>query len=131
MSNKKEYNTAFFLHLSAFFGYVFPFGGVIAPLVIWELKKNESNFIDRSGKASVNFNLSFLLYSFILGVSIFPFAFNSFFSELHHFDLFGILSMVSLVGILAIVRFILIITAATRANNGEIYDYPLTIKFIK
>jgi uncharacterized Tic20 family protein len=131
MNNKREYNTAFFLHLSAFFGYVFPFGGVIAPLVIWEMKKNESKFIDQSGKAAINFNLGFLLYSFILGISIFPFAFNSFFSELYHFDLFGILSLVSLVGILAIVRFILIITAATRANNGEIYDYPITIKFIK
>ena len=131
MRNKREYNTAFFLHISAFFGYVFPFGGVIAPLVIWELKKKESNFIDQSGKEAVNFNLSFLLYSFILGISIFPFAFNTFFSELHHFDLFGILSMVSLVGILAIIRFILIITAATRANNGEIYNYPITIKFIK
>ena len=131
MTNKKEYNTAFFLHLSAFFGYVFPFSGVIAPLVIWELKKNESNFVNQSGKAAVNFNLSFLLYSFVLGISIFPFAFNTFYSELHHFDLFGILSMVSLVGILAIVRFVLIITAAIKANNGEIYDYPITIKFIK
>jgi len=131
MTNKKEYNTAFFLHLSAFFGYVFPFGSVIAPLVIWELKKNESDFIDQSGKAAVNFNLSFLLYSFILGISIFPFAFNTFFTELAPFDLFGFLSMISLVGILAVIRFILVITAATRANNGEIYDYPITIKFIK
>ena len=131
MNNKKEYNTAFFLHLSAFFGYVFPFGGVIAPLVIWELKKNESDFLNQSGKAAVNFNLSFLLYAFVLGISIFPFAFNTFYSELHYFDIFGILSMVSLVGILAIVRFVLIITAAIKANNGELYDYPITIKFIK
>ena len=131
MSKNKNYNTAFFLHLSAFFGYVFPFGGVVAPLVIWELKKNDSDFVDKSGKAAVNFNLSFLLYSFVLGISIFPFAFRSIFSELYHFDLFGIMSMISLVGVLAVVRFILIITAATRANHGEIYNYPLTIKFIK
>ena len=79
MSKNKNYNTAFFLHLSAFFGYVFPFGGVVAPLVIWELKKNDSDFVDKSGKAAVNFNLSFLLYSFVLGISIFPFAFRSIF----------------------------------------------------
>lgn len=131
MSNKNEYNTAFFLHLSAFFGYVFPFGGVIAPLVIWELKKRESDFLDQNGKEAINFNLSFLLYSFILGISIFPFAFRSFFSEFYHFDWFGIVSLISLVGILAIIRFVLIISAATKANRGEIYKYPLTIKFIK
>ncbi len=131
MSNKNDYNKAFLLHLSAFFGYIFPFGGVVAPLIIWEMKKRESDFLDQNGKEAVNFNLSFLLYSFILGISIFPFAFRSIFSELHHFDLFGIVSMASFIGILAIVRFILIIVAATKANQGEVYKYPLTIKFIK
>ncbi|MCF6297310.1 MAG: DUF4870 domain-containing protein [Flavobacteriaceae bacterium] len=131
MSNKRDYSTAFLLHLSAFFGYVFPFGGVIAPMVIWELKKDESDFINQTGKEVINFNLSFLLYTFVLGISIFPFAFRSFFSELYHFDLFGIISMVSLIGVLGVIRFVLIITAATKINQGEIYTYPLTIKFIK
>ena len=131
MSNRNDFNTAFLLHLSAFFGFIFPFGGVIAPLVVWELKKRESKFIDQNGKEAVNFNLSFLLYTFILGISVFPFAFRSFFSELYHFDIFGIASMVTLIGVLGIVRFILIISAATKANRGEIYKYPLTINFIK
>lgn len=131
MSYKNDNNNAFLLHLSAFFGYLFPFGGVVAPLVFWELKKRESKFLDNNGKEAVNFNLSYLLYSFILGMSILPFAFHSIFSGLHHLPLFGIISMASLVGILAMVKFVLIIYAAIKANQGEVYKYPLTIKFIK
>lgn len=131
MSYKNQNQRAFLLHLSAFFGYVFPFGGIIAPLVFWEVKKKESEFLNANGKEAVNFNLSFLLYSFIFGISILPFAFRSVFNEIHHFDLFGMLSMGSLIAVLALVRFILIIVAAIKANNGEIYHYPLTIKFIK
>jgi len=131
MSQKNNYNKAFLLHISAFLGYVFPLGGVVAPLIFWETKKRESRFLDLNGKEAVNFNLSFLLYSFVLGISIFPFALRSFFSELHHFDLFGILSMASLIGVLAVIRFILIIIAALKANQGEVYKYPLSIKFIK
>jgi len=131
MSHKNDNNNGFLLHLSAFFGYLFPFGGVIAPLIFWELKKKESDFLDKNGKEAVNFNLSFLLYAFVLGFSILPFAFHSIFKELHHFDLFGILSMVSIISVLAMVKFVLIILAALKANQGEVFKYPLTIKFIK
>ncbi len=131
MSNKNDYNTALLIHLSAFLGYLFPFGGVVGPLVIWESKKRESDFLDKNGKEAINFNLSFLLYTFVLGISILPFAFRSIFSEIHHIDLFGIISMGSIIGVLAMIKFVLIILAAIKANQGEIYKYPLTIKFIK
>jgi len=131
MSNKNDYNTALLIHLSAFLGYLFPFGGVVGPLVIWESKKRKSDFLDKNGKEAINFNLSFLLYTFVLGISILPFAFRSIFSEIHHIDLFGIISMGSIIGVLAMIKFVLIILAAIKANQGEIYKYPLTIKFIK
>ena len=131
MSNKNDYNTALLIHLSAFLGYLFPFGGVVGPLVIWESKKRESDFLDKNGKEAINFNLSFLLYTFVLGLSILPFAFRSIFSEIHHIDLFGMISMGSIIGVLAMIKFVLIILAAIKANQGEVYKYPLTIKFIK
>ncbi len=131
MTNKNIQNNAFLLHLSAFFGYFFPFGGVIGPLVFWELKKRDSVFIDKNGKEAVNFNLSFLLYTFILGLSILPFAFHTFFSGIDHLPLFGMISTISIIGILSTVKFVLIIYAAIKANQGELYKYPLTIKFIK
>ena len=131
MSNRNDNNNAFLLHLSAFFGYIFPFGAVVGPLVIWEMNKRKSDFIDRNGKEAINFNLSYLLYTFVLGLSIAPFVIRTVMNDLHHLDLFGIISVGSIIGVLAIVKFVLIIIAASKANQGEVYNYPLTIKFIK
>ncbi len=131
MRTRNDNNNAFLLHLSAFFGYIFPFGAVVGPLVIWELNKKKSNFLDKNGKEAINFNLSYLLYTFILGLSIVPFIIRTVSSDLHHLDLFGMISIGSIIGILAIVKFVLIIFAAIKANQGEVYNYPLTIKFIK
>lgn len=131
MSYQNNNNNAFLLHLSAFFGYIFPFGAVVGPLVIWEMNKRKSDFIDKNGKEAINFNLSYLLYTFVLGLSIIPFVIRTVMNDFHHLDLFGIISVGSIIGILAIVKFVLIIFAAIKANQGEVYNYPLTIKFIK
>ncbi len=131
MSTKNDNNTAFLIHLSAFFGYVIPFGAIVGPLVIWEINKDKSEFVNENGKQAINFNLSYLLYTFLLGLSVVPFILRSVLSEFHHLDLFGIITAGSLIGVLAIVKFVLIILAAVSANQGEVYHYPLTIKFIK
>ena len=131
MSKQNDHNNAFLLHLSAFFGYIFPFGAIVEPLVIWELNKRKSEFMDQNGKEAINFNLSYLLYTMILGLSIVPFVLRIALEDFQHLDLFGIVSVGSLIGILAIVKFVLIIVAALKANRGEVYKYPLTIKFIK
>ncbi|UCE93988.1 MAG: DUF4870 domain-containing protein [Flavobacteriaceae bacterium] len=131
MTKQNDNNNAFLLHLSAFFGYIFPFGAVVGPLVIWELNRRKSEFMDQNGKEAINFNLSYLLYTMILGLSIVPFVLRIALEDFQHLDLFGIVSVGSLIGILAIVKFVLIIVAALKANRGEVYKYPLTIKFIK
>ena len=131
MTAKNDNNTAFLLHLSAFFGYFIPFGAVVGPLVIWELNKSKSDFIDAHGKTAINFNLSFLLYTFFLAISIIPFVVRMIFSHHQHLDLFAIISIAVLIGVMAMLKFMLIIYAAIRANQGEVYKYPLTIKFIK
>ena len=125
MITQTETNNAFLIHISAFASYIFPLGGVLAPLIFWQLKKDESAFLDMHGKEAVNFNLSFLLYSFVFGLSVFS---TSFFDFPNFFGIFG---SVSIVVIIAIIRFILIIQAAIKANRNEPYRYPLTIEFIK
>ena len=131
MSTKNDNNTAFLIHLSAFFGYMIPFGAIVGPLVIWEINKDNSEFVNENGKEAINFNLSYLLYTFLLGLSIGPFIIRTVLSEFHHLDLFGIITAGSIIGLIAIVKFVLIILAAVSANRGEVYHYPLTIKFIK
>ena len=131
MTHRNDNNNAFLLHLSAFFGYIFPFGAVVGPLVIWEMNKRKSSFLDKNGKEAINFNLSYLLYTFILGLSIIPFIVRTVTTDFHHLDLFGMISVGSIIGVLAVIKFVLIILAAIKANQGEVYNYPLTIKFIK
>ena len=125
MTTQTETNNAFLIHISAFASYVFPLGGVLAPLIFWQVKKDESAFLDMHGKEAVNFNLSFLLYSFVFGLSVFSTSFFDF------PNLFGIFGGISIVFIIAIVRFVLIIQAAIKASRNEPHKYPLTIEFIK
>jgi len=60
--SESERNWAMLCHLSAFAGFFFPFGGIIGPLICWLSRKDESLWIDMNGKASMNFQLSVLLY---------------------------------------------------------------------
>ena len=86
---------------------------IIGPLIIWLLKKNESQFIDFHGKEYFNFIISYAIYSIVAGFLM--------------IILVGFL-LLPIVGILA---FIFTIIAAVKAFNGEKYVIPLTIRFIK
>ncbi len=89
-----------------------PFGNVIGPLVIWLIKKDEFPAVNEHGKAALNFQISMLLY---LMVSIF---------------LMLIIVGFLLIAILAVVELVFVIIAAVKASEGEVYHYPLSIKFI-
>lgn len=144
MLTQSEKNTSFLIHLSAFLSFVFPFGSILGPLIMWSVTKDKSVYFDENGKEAVNFNLSYTLYLFVLGMVMFPFAFGSFFNHVKHIDdfsnlnfhfdfnhLFGFLSIASIISIITIIKFILVIIAAIKASRGEVYRYPLTINFIK
>jgi uncharacterized Tic20 family protein len=119
--NDKNYSSI--THLSSFAGWIFPFGNVIAPLVLWSAKKNESAYIDTHGKAAVNFQLSLMLYSFLLALLIIP---------LTIFTL-GLGLIAVILGIIPVIILIIvsIISASIKATHGEYYHYPFTIEFIK
>lgn len=103
----------------------------------------KSNYLDEQGKAAVNFNLSFFLYRFLLGLTFIPFFIKGIFNMFSHIDqihdnfhfnspgMFGLLGGISIIGILSLIRFTFIILVAIKANNGEQFNYPITIKFIK
>ena len=62
MLPESERNWAMLCHLSAFAGYFFPFGGIIGPLICWLSRRDESSWVNINGRASLNFQLSILLY---------------------------------------------------------------------
>ncbi len=150
MSIKNHNNISTFIHLGAFSKYFIPFGNYIVPILLWTTNKEKSNFINEHGKEAINFQLSILLYTVILGAFSFPFFLFSVFgdatvSNLFHPDEFAInfsnaggfstLVGASFIGIIALIGFfveiIFVITAALKANKGEDYKYPLSIRFIK
>ncbi len=118
-------------HLGALAGFFFWLGNILGPLIIWQIKKNELPEIDEHGKASVNFQLTILIINIIariilvgtFGVGIF--WGNPIFAIGSGFGWFTILAVINLVA------WILAIVAGIRANNGEFYRYPFSIRFIK
>ena len=141
MKKNNQNTNAFLIHISAFTGFVFPFGHIITPLIAWQTLKNRSPFLDKQGKEAVNFNLSYTLYSFILTLALIPLAIGTFFTNLNNFDTFnfnlnipnmsGFIGIGAVSGILYIAGIALVIIAAIKAKEGENYNYPFTIKFIK
>lgn len=102
-----------FCHLSAFAGYFFPFGGIIGPIICWISRKDESAWVDANGKASLNFQISMLLYT----VLVIPLC----------FILVGIPILIGL----AVLETVCIIVASIRAAKGEVFKYPISIPFIQ
>jgi uncharacterized Tic20 family protein len=110
---KDQKNFAMFCHLIAFVGLIIPFGFIIGPLVLWLMKREESEFIDHHGKESLNFQISFVIYGIIAAI------------------LTLVLIGIVLAIILGILWLVFIIVAAIKASNGEMYRYPFTIRFVK
>ncbi len=101
------------IHLSVFAGYAIPFAGLIAPILIWQLKKEEFPSIDPHGKMVANFLISILIYSFIAGLLCLVFI--------------GFLLLM----VLGLVAIVFPIIGAIKASNGELWKYPLMIEFLK
>ena len=104
---------AMLLHLSILTNFVIPGAGFIAPIVIWQLKKDQMPEIDAHGKSATNFIISMLIYAAVSVVLMFLFV--------------GFL----LVPVLAIIGIVFPIIAGIKANNGELWQYPLTLQLIK
>lgn len=101
-------------HLASFAGFLgIPFGSILGPMLVWMTKKDKSPFVDDQGKEALNFQISIHIYLIISLVLIFV--------------LIGLV----LLPAVALFDVILTIIAAVKANNGERYRYPLTIRFIK
>ncbi|MEI6706156.1 MAG: DUF4870 domain-containing protein [Methylococcales bacterium] len=105
---------AMFLHLSQLAGFtVLPLLGLIAPIIIWQIKKEQYPSIDEHGKAVVNWIISELIYGAI------------------GFMLLFVLIGFPILGILGILGLVFPIIGGIKANNGELWHYPMTINIIK
>ena len=104
---------AMFVHFSVLAGFVVPFAGLIVPIILWQIKKDELPEIDVHGKIVVNWLISAIIYGAV--------------GMLLTFILIGI----PLLFALAALCIVFPVIGGIKANNGEVWKYPLTIQFLK
>lgn len=144
MNQESQNNNALIIHLSALSSFIIPFGSLLLPIILWQALKKDNPYVDHHGKEAVNFNLSFFLYFVVLiGLfiaSIFGTITNAIkMDEMENSDkiaelLFtsgGLIVTIIVLSVIGIVKLIFIIIATIKAGQGEMYRYPLTIRFIK
>lgn len=101
------------IHLSQLSSIIIPGLGLIMPIIMWVANKDQSEEIDKHGRVTVNWVISLFIYSVICGVL-----------TLIVIGAFGLI-------ILAILNLVFAIIAAIKANDGILWEYPLSIKFLK
>ena len=110
-----ERSYAMFMHLALLGHMVLSVFAIIAPIIMWNIKKDDSPFLDDHGREVVNFQISLIIYSILsvplgiitcgLGFIVLPIG-------------------IYVLGLVGMVK------AATAANRGEFYRYPMTIRMV-
>lgn len=108
----QERTWAVLAHLSAFVAAYVALG-FLGPLVVLLVFGPRSAFVREHAVEALNFNLTWLIYIFIAIILAFL--------------LIGILILV----VLGIAYLVFVVIAAVRANAGEHYRYPATIRFVR
>jgi uncharacterized protein len=112
MMNARQW--AMILHFSQLAGFsIVPILGLIAPILIWQLKKTEFPEIDAHGKVVVNWIISAIIYGIVCWLLRFIFIGLPLL-----FVLFALCVIFPIIG-------------GIKANNGELWKYPGSIEFIK
>jgi uncharacterized protein len=113
LQTQDERQMGLFLHLSQLANLVFFPIGIVAPILLWQLNKEKMPALDAHGKMVANWMISSTSYAIVSIILVFV--------------LVGILLLIAL----AVVAVVFPIIGAVKANNGELWEYPLTIKFLK
>lgn len=114
-SNPDAKQWCLYLHFSQLINLIVPGLGIAAPIIIWQIKKEQFPELDPHGKMVTNWLISLLIYSLIAAVAAFATC--------------GIGMVLFIpVGLVAIVFPII---GGIKANNGILWKYPLTLTFIK
>lgn len=112
-SPTNDNSLAVVMQLLGFAGFVFPFGNIIAPLILWLVKRADSPLLDRVGKEVLNFQISYTIYGAVAGLLCFV--------------LIGFLILPAIF----ILWVVFMVVAAVKTGNGEEYKYPLTIRLLQ
>ena len=106
---------AMLCHLLSYAGFIVavPGASIIAPLILWAVKKDSMPFVNDQGKEAINFNITVSLIAVLCTLTFWL-----------------ILPLILLIGV-AIAAVVLVIIAAIQANEGKAYRYPFILRLVK
>ncbi|WP_343674612.1 DUF4870 domain-containing protein [Chitinophaga sp.] len=138
MNQKDERTWAIFISLAGIIGMtigiISPVGNIVAVLVLWLIKRDQSSFLDIEGKEALNFQITMSLAALIVNVIFF------FLSAIWTFSTFlwagyspgvNIRLISGRNNIVWIINVIFSVIATIRASNGEVYRYPINWRIVK
>ena len=82
---------------------------ILAPLVLWLIRKDQSSFVDDHGRETINALISFVIYHVVAVITV-----------------IGIIGLPVLYigGVVSLIR------GALAASRGEHFRYPITMRFL-
>ncbi|WP_114854873.1 DUF4870 domain-containing protein [Brachybacterium sp. YJGR34] len=115
---------AMFAQLSVILGHALSWGflGWVGPLIIFLIYKDRNRFTRFHAAEALNGAIAVVIVQIVLGIVL---------------TLFGIITLgfgfflMPLVGLPALVQLIFSIIAAVKANQGEYWNYPVSIRLVK
>ncbi len=100
-------------HLCPLIGFAIPFGNIIAPLLLWQFKKENLPFASGEAKEVLNMQICVSIISIVLGILTFAF-------------LGPVISI-----IIGVTTVVFMVKAALKAKEGVSYLYPYIFRLIK
>lgn len=125
--NSSAKNWAVIAHLSAFLGYIIPLGHIFGPFLIYQLKKDSSDFVKENARAAFNFQVSLTLYILLASI-IFVMAIIYLVQSVPLLT-FGFLFTPII--LFYVIELLLILKGVNSASSGRVHKYPFTINFLR
>ena len=90
-----------------------PILNIVAPLVLWLIKKDSMPFVNDQGKEVLNFQITVSIIIFACMLT------------------FWLLLPIAIAFVVGIGALVMVIIAAIQSNEGNPYRYPFTLRLIK
>ena len=100
-------------HLAGLSGFIIPFGSLIGPFLVWQIKGKDSAYVEEQAKEAFNFQLSLTIYIIVSAI------------------LCAILIGIPMLIFFAIAGLVLTIIGAVKANDGILYKYKFNMNLVK
>ncbi len=96
------------MHLTPLLAFLFG-PAILAPLVLWLVRKDDSSFVDDHGREMINAIISFVIYHIVAFITV-----------------IGIIALpvLYIIGVVSLVR------GAVAAGRGDLFRYPMTMRFL-